>query len=118
MKTLRISFYGNNEEHIATLEKITQQINEVALTIHKDEEAVINATSSKSYDLLLLDYDLEELVQKRIHKMVELVYPEAAYTSVSFEFESFVIFKINQLLQNWKEAQSDDKYNFIDNPSF
>lgn len=118
MRPLRVNFYGTNEEHTATLQRITQQIQDLELTILADEEAVINATSAKSFDLLLLDYDLDEMVQKRLHKMVELVYPEAAYTSVSFEFESFVIFKINQLIKNWNEANSDDKYSFIDNPTF
>lgn len=116
MRPLRVSFYGINDEHTATLQRITQQVQDLELTILADEEAVINATSAKSFDLLLLDYDLDELLQTRLHKMVELVYPEAAYTSVSFEFESFVIFKINQLLQNWKEANSDEKYSFLDNP--
>lgn len=117
MKKLRVSLYSLEEKNIADFNNAAQHLqNDIEVKILANEEEVISGVSSKDFDLLLLDSSLETLVKNRIFKMVEMMYSESAYTELNFEYGSFITLKLNQFIQKWKDANTDEKYNFVDSP--
>lgn len=117
MRALRLSLFSTNTDHQTTIKKIITPQTNTELSIYDDEAKVIESISAKAFDAILIDDALDELVKNRILKMTQLLYEEAVYTTISFEYDSFVIMKINHLLQDWQAAQSETGgFNFIDNP--
>lgn len=115
MKPLRIALYSRNLTHAERLTEILAHTKDVLFTVWDEEESVIDGITSKKFDALLVDDQLEALEKNRVIKMTELVYAEAVYTILSFEFDSFVIMKVNHLIQDWQAAQAEQGgFQFLD----
>lgn len=117
MKNLRIGFYSQNLTHVAKLESFIKQGAQSEMLHWEDEDKVIEAMTAKTFDALLIDDHLEPLVKNRLLKMMEILYPEAVFTIINFEFDSYVLMKLNHIHQDWSAAQKEEGgFNFLDNP--
>lgn len=118
MKTLLVTVIANPNTDLNLFKKIVQSMNGMEVTYITDIEEGINAINAQLYDLLIVDLDLPKEDYKKIQKINELVYPDAAVTEMELTFESYVRIKLQQLLEKWKDANSDGEIKFYDNPSF
>lgn len=120
MRKLNIAVYTHPQTDLSLLQKLLEARPNMVFKILTDEEQLVLALTAQSFDLLLIDLDLEKVDYKKAQMLTALLFPEAAYTELDFTNEAFLEFKLDDLWAKWQTAQygDDNDKRFFDNPSF
>lgn len=118
MKTLLITVVANATTDLSTFQSIAATISGIDVTYITDIESAIDAINAQQYDLLIVDLDLDKADYKKIQKLNELIYPDAAVTEMELTYADYVRMKLHQMLAKWKDANSDGGIKIHDNPAF
>lgn len=119
MRKLNVAVYAHTQTDLSLLHKLLEARPNIVSKILSDEEQLVLALTTQSFDLLLIDLDLEKVDYKKAQMLTELIFPDAAYSELDFTHEAFLEFKLDDLWAKWQTAQQDDNAKrFFDNPSF
>lgn len=117
MKILNVYMVANPETDLAILENVSKTMPGMAVRYETDAEAAINTIGQQGFDLLVLDKQLTDETFNKLHKLADLLHPDAAQVDFVLTDEDFIRYKLNGLMAKWIEAQSDSKVNYIDDPA-
>ena len=113
LKTLAIVKEGSD---MTTLTSIAEKFSDMVLSVETNIEKTIDSMSRKEFDLLLIDKNILSEDYQKLNKLSEILFPHAAVVNVNIKDEDFLVFKMSGLLSKWRDAQTDAKTNFIDDP--
>ena len=116
MKTLKAYAIVNEATNLDAFKKIAEGINAISVEYESDIETAIAAMNHKSFDLLIIDKALSTEDYNKLHKIADLLHPDAALIAFVMTDEAFIRYKLAGLMAKWMDAHSDPKTNFIDNP--
>jgi len=114
MKTLQILTVYSPHSDRTLFENVAQTKKGIQVVYEQDTERVIDAINAQSFDLLVIDLDLPKADYHKLQKLVAMIYPDAAVTEVDMNNQGFINFKLDLLIDKWKEAQSDQNIRFFD----
>lgn len=120
MKILKILVYAHPATDLSIIQNVLSSKDSVEAKYIQDEEHLVQALTAQSFDLLIIDLDLEKTDYKKAQMLTDMIYPDAAFTELDFSHADFLSYKIDSLILKWKDAQSDDDSGrrFFDNPSW
>lgn len=117
MKTLKAVALINEKTDTNNLKIAVSDFNQIHLEINENVENVITDMQLGKYDMLLVDKGLYSAELKKVNKVSDVLFPQAAVVNMSLQDEDFIRFKLNTMLSKWNEANQEAKINYIDNPS-
>ncbi len=114
MKTLRVAVLHIPSSDTTYLTNYFSTNSAIVATYYNNEEAVIDATNAQQYDLLVIDKNLEKSSIQKIEKLVDLIYPDAATVVMDYNESGFIQFKMDELIQKWKDSNTESHFKFHD----
>lgn len=117
MKELKILTVVNTVTDTQKLTNLIDGREGVQVTVETEIEKAVDIMHLSRYDLLVLDKSLVESDFKKLDRLGQLLHPEAVSLHLNFDDEEFIRFKINALMRQWAEAQSERAINFFDGMS-
>lgn len=116
MKNLKAYTVADPATNLDSFKKVVSTFSGLEVLYETDVEQAINTFSLQSFDLLIIDKGLAHEDYKKLHKVADLLHPDAALVAFVMTDEEFIHYKLAGLLAKWSDAQSESKTNFIDNP--
>ncbi|MCH5689849.1 hypothetical protein LWM68_39860 [Niabella sp. W65] len=116
MKNLKAYAVVNATTNLDSFKQVTGKFDGLEVQYETDVEQAINTFSRQSFDLLIIDKGLSHEDYNKLHKVAEVLHPDAALVAFVMTDEEFIHYKLAGLLAKWADAQSESKTNFIDNP--
>ena len=116
MKTLNMFVVVDAATHLESFQKVVESMSGLSAKYETDIEAAINIITQQNFDLLVTDKNLPEDQTKKLHRLTDLLHPDAALIDFVMTDEDFIRYKLNGLIAKWIDAHSDGKVNFIDDP--
>lgn len=116
MKSLKAYVVTDDRTNLDAFKQVVQKFEGLELQYETDVEQAINTFSLQSFDLLIIDKGLSHEDYNKLHKVADLLHPDAALVAFVMTDEEFIHYKLAGLLAKWADAHSESKTNFIDNP--
>jgi hypothetical protein len=116
MKNLKAYTVADPATNPDSFKKVAGKFNGLEVQYETDIEQAINTFSLQSFDLLIIDKGLSHEDYNKLHKVADLLHPDAALVAFVMTDEEFIHYKLAGLLAKWADAHSESKTNFIDNP--
>lgn len=100
------------------LEFFKEVVKDLTLTYQHtyDPEYAMDMMRQGNFSLLIIDKTLPIETEKKVDKLSNTLFPEAATISMFLNDKEFIHFKMIQIMHQWKEAQSDGGIKFYENP--
>lgn len=114
MKNLSIYVHTAESTSLELFNKVASTKRGIDIEYSIDIEYTIDAINARRFDLLIVDLDEEKQTYLKLQKLVEMIYPDAAVTEIDFSSEDFINFKLDLLLDRWREVQDEDNIRFFD----
>lgn len=114
MKRLQTLVVTKPNPHLAEFEKVLEGFEDIDHKIEFDEEVSVQAMSSQKFDLLIIDKNIPSATHRKLNRLAELLFPDAAIVTMHLGDKDFAGFKIGGLLLKWKDAQTEGQVNFLD----
>lgn len=116
MKTLKAYVVADVKTSLDSFKQVAEKFDGLQLHYETDVEQAINTFSLQSFDLLIIDKGLSHENYNKLHRVADLLHPDAALVAFVMTDEEFIHYKLAGLLAKWVDAHSESKTNFIDNP--
>ena len=116
MKNLKAYTVADPATNLDRFKQVAGRFDGLEVQYETDVEQAINTFSLKSFDLLIIDKGLSHEDYNKLHKVSDLLHPDAALVAFVMTDEEFIHYKLAGLLAKWADAHSEGKTNFIDNP--
>jgi DNA-binding NarL/FixJ family response regulator len=116
MKPLKAYVIANKATDLDSFRKISGDFDYLSVTVETEVEAAIAALNHNDFDLLIIDKGLPLEDYNKIHKMADVLHPDAALIAFIMTDEEYIRYKLAGLMAKWIDANSQPKTNFIDNP--
>ncbi len=116
MKTLKAYVVADKRTSMDSFKQVAQKFAGLDVQYETDVEQAINTFSLQGFDLLIIDKGLPHEDYNKLHKVADLLHPDAALVAFVMTDEEFIHYKLAGLLAKWADAHSESKTNFIDNP--
>ncbi|WP_114789934.1 hypothetical protein U0035_11455 [Niabella yanshanensis] len=116
MKNLKAYTVADPATNLDSFKQVAGKFDGLEVQYETDIEQAINTFSLQSFDLLIIDKGLSHEDYNKLHKVADLLHPDAALVAFIMTDEEFIHYKLAGLLAKWTEAHSESKTNFIDNP--
>lgn len=113
MKDLLIHVITDEKTDLEIFKQVISEKKGINVIYEKNIEKTIDAINANLFDLLIIDLDLPKNDYQKIQRLINLIYPDAAVTEMEFTDKIFINYKIDQLLDKWRIANSED-----DSPKF
>ncbi len=118
MKTLNIYVVVNANTDLSGFKKVVESMSGLKVQYEADIEVAVNTITQQRFDLLVTDKNLAREESKKLHRLVDLLHPDAAWVDFVMADEMYINYKLNGLLAKWIDANGERKVNFTDNPHF
>ena len=116
MKILQAYAIINEASNTNALKGIASKFENLDIHYVTDIENIVAGMGIQNFQLLILDEGLPDEDIKKLHRIVELLHPDAVVSEFNLANEDYILYKLSGLMLRWEEAHSDGKINFIDNP--
>lgn len=116
MKTLYAYAVINETSNTDILKKVAADYQHLSISFLTNTETAVEAMNTQFFQLLIIDEALPGADIKKLHRLAELLHPDAAIVELHTLNEDYVRYKLSGLMLKWEEAQAEGKVNFIDNP--
>lgn len=116
MKTLKAYVVVHAATNLGSFKQVAGSFNGLEVQYETDVEQAINNFSQQSFDLLIIDKGLSHEDYNKLHKVADLLHPDAALVAFVMTDDEFIRYKLAGLLAKWADAHSESTTNFIDNP--
>ena len=116
MKSLKAYVVTDDRTNLDGFKHVAGKFDGLDLQYETDVEQAINTFSLQSFDLLIIDKGFSHEDYNKLHKVADLLHPDAALVAFVMTDEEFIHYKLAGLLAKWADAHSESKTNFIDNP--
>lgn len=116
MKNLKAYTVANPATNLDSFKQVAAKLDGLEVQYETDVEQAISTFSLQSFDLLIIDKGLSHEDYNKLHKVADLLHPDAALVAFVMTDEELIHYKLAGLLAKWADAQSESKTNFIDNP--
>lgn len=114
MKPLLVLVFTASDASLEVFDSISKDMPQIQVSFCHSEEALTQALTAQSFDLLVIDLDLPRELYRKAQRLTELIYPEAAVTELDIQHPLIVEFKMKQLVEKWNDAQDDSGPRFWD----
>ncbi|MCH5600297.1 hypothetical protein [Niabella ginsengisoli] len=116
MKTLKAYAIVNATTNLDSFKKIIESFDALSLIYETQAESAISAFNHNSFDLLIIDKALPHEDYNKLHKIADVLHPDAALVAFVMTDEEYIRYKLAGLMAKWMEANTERKTNFIDDP--
>lgn len=116
-KKLRTLVIANAQTDQEGVKSVLSAFRAVDPEYEVDIERAIERAGSGAYELLLVDKDLPSDSFNKIVKLADVFFPDVVVTSLNFSDKEFMQHKMNDLYNDWAEAQKPVQRRFLDNPA-
>lgn len=116
MKTLKIYAVVAENSNRDVFKKIVEGFKGIKVIYETNIEEAVNTFNKQSFDLLIIDKALPDADYNKIHKLADMLHPDAAVVALHFTDKDLIRLKLSGLMDKWADAQSEGRTNFIDNP--
>lgn len=116
MKFLKIYAVADERSSLDILSKVVKNIGNATVSFEKNIEKAVSTFNQQSADLLVIDKAISTIDYNKLHKLAELIHPDAVLIALHFSDEDFIQYKLTDLMSKWKDAQTEKPPHFIDNP--
>ena len=117
MKTLNAFAIVDKATNLKSFKKTIAGIHNLEVRFETNIESAIDLLNQQTFDLLIIDKALPLEDYNKLHKLADLLHPDAALVAFVMTDDEFISYKMAGLMAKWMDAQSGGKTNFIDNPT-
>ena len=117
LKKLHVLVLAALQTDTEAVRTIISENENIAYGLETDIEHAIELAGSGAFELLVLDKNLPSEHFNKLKKLADVFFPDMVVASFNFSDVEFIRYKLQDLYNDWKEAQSPPKRRFLDNLS-
>lgn len=115
MEILQTLLLLSKDTDIQLFKEVVKDL-ELSFDTTYDAEEAMDLMREGKFSLLIIDKSLPIEIEKKVDKISNTLFPEAATISMFLNDKEFIHFKMIQMMHQWKDAQSDGGIKFYENP--